>query len=174
MRMLLIIMLTALFLCSCSTGLNVRKSKIVYFNKEFTGTFDNNAYDVNGRRYGSPTLLGLFERYNEKADSVSILFDTSGRLELTFMDSLGTVKSEKFKGSFGKKGYYQVYLRNDKIEIPPVFPIIFGKHNINRVRLACTPEGNLIIDNQWNESGNIFLLGVGDNGRRQSFFSRKK
>lgn len=174
MRKLIAIIVTTFFLSSCSTGLSVRKSQVVYFDSQFTGTFKNNAYDVNGRRYGSPTLLDLFERYHVKADSVSILFDKSGDLELTYIDSTGKAVNEKFKGAFQKKGYYQVYLHNDRKEVPPGFPFIYGKYNINRLRLAGTPDGNLIVDNHWHQGGNIFILGAGDNGRRQSFFGRKK
>lgn len=174
MRTLIVITLATFFLYSCGTGLGVRKSKVMYFDSQFAGTFNNNAYKVNGRRYGSPSLLDLFERYHVKADSVSIVFDRSGELELTYTDREGNFKKEKFKGSFGKKGYYQVFLHNDKKEIPPGFSFIYGKYNVNRLRLAGTPEGNLIVDNQWNQSGNILFLGVGDKGRRQSFFARKK
>ena len=145
----------------------------MYFDSQFTGTFKNNAYDVNGRRYGSPTLLDLFEIYNVKADSVSMFFDKSGQLELTYTDSEGKFKKENFKGAFEKKGYYQIFLHNDKKQVPPGFSIIYGKYNVNRLRLAGTMEGNLIVDNQWNQGGNILFLGVGDKGRRQSFFSRK-
>src|SRR5688500_16544415 len=89
---LIITILATLFLFSCSTGLGVRKSQVMYFDSQFTGTFNNNAYEVNGRRYGSPTLLELFEIYNVKADSVSMFFNKSGELELTYTDSEGKFK----------------------------------------------------------------------------------
>jgi hypothetical protein len=38
--------------------------------------------------------------------------------------------------------------------------------------MALSIQGDLIIDNEWNESGNIFILGVGDKGRRQSYFKK--
>jgi hypothetical protein len=139
-----------------------------------SGTFNNHAYKVKGRRYGSPTLLDLFEIYNVKADTVSIMCDKSGGLELTYKDDEGKFKTEKFKGTFAKKGYYEVFLSNEKKEIPPVFPIIFSKYNVNRIRLALTVKGDLIVDNKWIKGGNIFILGAGDKGRRQSFFIRKK
>jgi hypothetical protein len=168
-----IIILATFFLYSCGTGLSIRKSQVKYFDVQLSGTFDNNAFKVNGRRYGSPTLLDLFEIYHIKTDSVSIIFDKSGELELTYKGNDGKFKTDSFKGAFTKKGYYEVFLRNDKKEIPPVFPIIYGKYNVNRIRLALTTEGHLIVDNKWNKSGNILFLGVGDKGRRQSFFKRK-
>lgn len=168
-----IIILATFFLCSCGTGLSIRKSKVDYLNNQFTGTFDNIAFKVNGRRYGSPTLLDLFEIYNISTDSIYLKFNDSDELELSYKDSKGALKKELFKGTFAKKGYYEVFLRNDKKEIPPLFPIIYGKYNVNRVRIALTIQGDLIIDNKWNKSGNILFLGVGDKGRRQSFFRKK-
>lgn len=173
MARVVIIILVTFFLCSCGTGLSVRKSKVKYFDAQFPGTFDNNAFKVNVRRYGSPTLLDLFEIYYVKTDSVSVKCDSSGELELTYKNNEGNLKKETFKGTFAKRGYYEVFLRNDRKEIPPVFPIIYGKYNVNRIRIALTTQGDLIIDNEWNESANIFIIGVGDKGRRQSFFRRK-
>src|SRR5439155_20833547 len=104
------------------------------------------------------------------AENVSMIFNKSEELELNYTDNEGKFKSEKFKGAFKKKGYYQVFLHNDKKGIPPGFSIIYGKYKVNRLRLAGTVDGNLIVDNQWNESSNILFLCVGDKGRRQSFF----
>lgn len=161
-------------LCSCGTGLSVRKSQVKYFDNHFSGTFGNRAFKINGRRYGSPALLELFEIYQVKADSVSVVFDEQDELELTYQDSDGKVKTATFKGVFARKGYYEVFLRNDRKEIPPAFPFIYGRCNVNRVRLALSAKGDLIVDNEWNESGNILFLGVGDKGRRQSYFSRRQ
>ena len=161
-------------LCSCGTGLSVRKSQVKYFDSRFSGTFHNSAFKVNGRRYGSPALLELFEIRQVKTDSVSVVFDRQGELKLSYQDSEGKVKIETFKGAFIKKGYYEVFLRNDRKEIPPAFSFIYSKCNINRVRLALSAQGDLIVDNEWNESANILFLGVGDKGRRQSYFSRKQ
>jgi hypothetical protein len=167
-----IIILATFFLYSCGTGLSIRKSKVDYFNNQFTGTFDNIAFKVNGRRYGSPTLLDLFEIYNIRTESIYLRFNDSDELELSYKDNEGVLKKELFKGTFAKKGYYEVFLRNDKKEIPPFFPIIYGKYNVNRLRIALTIQGDLIIDNKWNKSGNILFLGAGDKGRRQSFFKK--
>lgn len=161
-------------LCSCGTGLSVRKSQIKYFDSQFSGIFDNHAFKANGRRYGSPALLELFEIQQVKTDSVSVVFDRQGELKLSYQDNGGKVKIETFKGVFASKGYYEVFLRNDRKEIPPVFPFIYSQCNMNRVRLALSAQGDLIVDNEWNESGNILFLGVGDKGRRQSYFSRRQ
>lgn len=81
------LILAIFFLCSCGTVLSIRKSKVNYFNAQLSGTFDNIAFKVNGRRYGSPTLLDLFEIYNIRTDSVSVKFNGSEELELSYKDN---------------------------------------------------------------------------------------
>ena len=161
-------------LCSCGTGLIVGKSQLRYFDSQFSATFCNTAFKVNGRRYGSPALLELFEIYQAKTDSVSVVVDKQGELKLTFQGNDGNVKTQTFKGVFVRNGYSDVFLRNVRKEIPPVFPFIYSRCNINRVRLALSTQGDLMVDNEWNEGGNILFLGAGDKGRRQSYFSRRQ
>jgi hypothetical protein len=156
---------TFLLLSSCGTGLNVRKSQLKYFDKNFSATVDNNSFKIQGRRYGNPTLLELLEIYPVNTDSVSIKFIDSLKLQVSYMDS-GTVMKKIFNGQFSKNGYYEIFLRNES----KVIPIIYSGHNINRIRMALTIQGDLIVDNEWNESGHILMLGAGDSGRRQSYF----
>ena len=161
-----VIFITTIFLfSSCGTGLNVRKSQVKYFDKNFSVTADNNSFKIHGRRYGNPTLLTLLEIYPVNTDSVSINFIDSLKLQVTYTDS-GTVKKRIFNGQFVKNGYYEIFLRNES----KVIPIIYARHNINRIRMALTIQGDLIVDNEWNESGHILILGAGDSGRRQSYF----
>lgn len=166
-----VMVLIGLLLCSCGSGLKGNKSKTRHFDSHSSGTFDNQPFKTNGRRYGSPSLLELFEIHNVSADSVSLRFSAEG-LQLVYTDGQ-RVDSVSFQGKFSKKGYYELFLSNEKVQIPPFFPFIYGRHNINRIRTALTIEGDLIIDNMWNQSGNIFILGVGDKGRRQSYFKQK-
>lgn len=156
---------TIFLLYSCGTGLNVRKSQVKYFDKNFSVTVANNSFKIHGHRYGNPTLLTLFEIYSVNTDSVSIKFIDSLKLQITYTDS-GTVKKKIFNGQFAKKGYYEIFLRNES----KVIPIIYARRNINRIRMASTIQDDLIIDNDWNESGHILILGAGDSGRRQSYF----
>lgn len=157
------------FLCSCGTGMNIKKSQVKYFSDHFSATINNNSYKANAQRYGSPSLLQLFEIQNEIADSVSIKFNDNHELILSYKAN-DTTKDKIFKGQFVEKSYYEIFLRNKKKEIPNGFPIIFSSNNINRIRIALTNQGDLIVDNMWDEGGNIFIFGVGDKGRRQSFF----
>ena len=161
-----------MLLCSCGTGLSIRKSKVNYFDSNFSATVDNKSFKVKGRRYGDLTLLNLFEIRDENIDSVHISFNDSKELKLTYTFK-GQEIIKTLTGYFAKKGYYEIYFRNQKKEIPPLLPIIYSNNHINRVRLALTIDGNLIIDNMWDDSGNIFILAAGSSGRRQSFFKCK-
>ncbi len=164
------IVLWVLFsLSSCGTGLQISKSKVMYFDNRFSAFVDNTAFKAKASRYGSPSLLGLFEIPHLSPDSVCIKFAPTQELVLQYWEN-GQKKEKSFKGQFKRKGYYEIFLDNYKKEIPPLFPIFFSSYNINRIRLAQMQNGDLIIDNRWNQSGNIFLLAAGSSGRRQSFF----
>ncbi len=155
----------AFLFSSCATGLHIRKSQMKYFDKKKSIIVDNNSFNVHGRRYGNPTLLTLLEIYPTNADWVSIHTNDSLKFQVTYKDS-DTVKKKIFDGQFDKKGYYEIFLRNESKTIP----IIYGRHNMNRIRIAWTNQGDLIVDNDWNESGHILIFGAGDRGGRQSYF----
>jgi hypothetical protein len=165
MKRIVLFIATIFLLFSCGTGLNVRKSQVNYFDKSFSVIADNNSFKMHGRRYGNPTLLTLFEINSVNTDSVSISFIDSLKLQVIYKDK-GIVKKKIFDGKFAKKGYYEIFLRNES----KVIPIIYVRHNINRIRIALTIHGDLIVDNEWNESGHILIFGAGDSGRRQSYF----
>ena len=167
-KLFIFILLT---LTSCGTGIKISKSNFKALNKNYYATYQNNSFKTHGQRYGSPTLLSLFEIQNVIDDSVQIILNESGDFKIVYKDISGQ-KEKTVHGTFSTRGYLEIFLRNMKKEIPPLFPIIYGKYNINRIRIALTLENDLIIDNSWNEGGNIFILGVGDKGRRQQCFKR--
>jgi hypothetical protein len=149
--------------------LKIRKSQVRFFNTTFESSFSNNSYKISTSRYGNPTLLELFAIQNVKVDSVYIKFNISKELELSYNDS-GILCKKTFNGQFTKKGYYEFFFSNKKKQVPPFIPFFYSKYDINRLRIALTTQGDLIIDNQWNQSGSIFIIGAGDKGRRQSIF----
>ena len=166
----IILILLSFLLYSCGAGLNIGKRNLQSIDSQFNGTYSNYSTRVKGARYGSPTLLDLFELYHLTTDSVSIRFDSTNQLVLTYQVTDGAIEENTIAGEFSDKGYYyEVYLRNDKSKTFAHFPI-FGKYNINRLRIAINTQADLIVDNQWNNSAHILFLGVGDKGRRQSFF----
>jgi hypothetical protein len=152
--------------------MNIRKSKVKYFDSSFSATVDNEYFKTKGRRYGYLTLSYLFQITDENIDSVHISFNDIKELKLTYTYK-GQEIIKTIIGNFAKKGYYEIYFSNEKTEIPPLLPIIYSNYNINRIRLALTTDGNLIVDHRWDHSGNIFILAAGNSGRVQSFFKCK-
>jgi hypothetical protein len=148
----------------------VRKSQFKPIDRNLSRTFQNTAFKVNGKRYWSPPLLNLFEITNVNADSIKITLNEAGDLKISYRDS-SAPKERVFHGKYSENGYWEVFLRNKRKEIFPYFPIIYGKRDINRIRLAVTIQDELIVDNRWMENGNILFIGAGDSGRRQSFFN---
>ena len=169
MRQQTVFILSLILLCSCATGLRVRKNNFIPIDGKFKGTFKNEAYLKKGKNPASSTILELFDIYLTKADTVHIYFDDKERLVVTFQGRLGN-RFEIFDGRFRKRGFYEVFLRNKKIEIPPYFSIIYSSRDIDRIRIGLTKDNNLIIDNKWARDGNFFLFAAGGSGRFRCFF----
>ena len=153
----------------CKYRLCISNSIFTNFDKSFIGEFELNSNKVNGKRYGDPNLLELFELGNINSPFVRINFKSESLMELTYFVN-GVENKRSFSGIFIDRQYFEIYFRNEAKEIPPYFPILYGKHNINRLRIAVLKNGELIVDNFWNNSANLFIIGVGDKGRRLSFF----
>lgn len=164
------IILLCLFLNSCSSGVKVSRSQVIYFDKSFSAKVLNKPYKT-GSRYKTPTLLNLFEISEQPhSDTVHFSFNSKNELEVTYL-ARGQKLTDTFAGTFHRKGFYEIYLRKKKTEIPPFLPILYSSNDIYRIRLALTPGGNLIVDNKWDRTGNIFLMGGGSSERTQSFFN---
>ncbi len=170
-KTILLIALTVL-LASCGKGLTIRKSNIADFDNHFSAKVANHSTKVKGQGYRDLALLDLFEIRNIKTDSVLIKLSDKGVLQITYKDSLET-KELLFNGRFVKRRYLEIYIRNKKREIPPLIPIIYSTRDVYRLRLAMTTDGELLVDNQWDQSGNVFILGGGSSGRRQGFFKAR-
>lgn len=162
-----IILLT--LLTSCSSGVKVSKSQVTYFDKSFSAKVANTAYKSGKNK--TPTLLGLFEISEQlHTDTVYLSFNSRNELEVTYL-ARGQKLTDTFAGTFNRKGFYEIYLRRKKTEIPPFLPIFYSSNDIYRIRLALTQGGNLIVDNKWDRTGNIFIMGGGGSERTQSFFN---
>jgi hypothetical protein len=149
------------------------KSNITPIDHSCSGVFENRSYLTIGRNGDSSntTVLELFELYTSPVDSVRLYFDAHNQLVLTYSDSL-VARTVLFKGQFRKRGYYEIFIRNYKVEIPPFFPIIYGQRDIKRLRVGLNKDLDLVIDNKWARTGNIFILAGGGSDRDQSCFKQ--
>lgn len=165
----LILFIIILSLTACSS-MGIRKSKMKIISNSFKGYVSNNHHKMKGRKYGAPDLLNTFEIRDINSDSVWIEFNEADKLVIKYIEN-NALKVAQFNGEFSKGGYYDLYLRNEIKEFPPYFPIIYSKKNILNIKIGLSIKNELIINHFWVEGGNIFILGAGSSGKRQSYYN---
>lgn len=169
MKKLILVLLSLLLLVACKTAKTISSSEVPVLDSTYSVRVCDTAYHIVQRSYGAPDFLGTFEIYDVDADSIFLHFEGKDTFVITYLDNMD-FKTKKFKGHFDKKGYFEIYLHNERIEIPPFIYILFSRHNIKRVRLSLSPDQALLLDNYWFQGGNILILGAGDSGRRKSYY----
>ncbi len=70
--------------------------------------------------------------------------------------------------AFQKKVIMNFILK--RMEVPPIVPILYSKVHIERYRLGLTIDGDLIVDNFHENSGNILIISAGYQYRYQTFY----
>ena len=174
MRNIAILIFFALASTSCGSGLKLKKSQIKYFDSIFSAIVENKTFKQTGEGFRDSTFLNLFYIKAPYNDSIRINFNRDNELNVVYSDS-GKINEKTFKGQFIKDGYYEFYFDNRKLDIPPIVPIFYSKHDIDRIRIYLTIGGDLVVDKMWDNSGSILVfLGAGDSRRQQSFFKIRK
>lgn len=162
-------------LVSCGSGLiGVKTSDIKAFDSNFSGDFKHLSYKDKYRNSGSYShrnvdMLSLFNIEDKNIKSVNISFSKDQLLIVKYADSSG-IKSKTFHGKFTKRGFYQVYHAKENLEIPPLFPIIYSKTYISRIRISLSSNNDLLIDDYYESGGNIFILAGGSFSRSAHHF----
>lgn len=154
-----------LFICSCgSSGVRINKSHLKPFHTNFTDTFINKPcyYKGNGYRKNITDIL-LLNNYKTK-DTVILAITENKELQLTFKDSLNTITTKTFQGRFNKKGLFEINHYKNRVFIP----LLYGKTDINRVRIGLTNSNNLFIDHYVSHTGNVFIFSAGRTYRDKS------
>jgi hypothetical protein len=165
-----------LLFCSCGSGLQVKKSKVQPLTPFFSARIANVAYKISSEKnFGKDQheLLTILHETTVNIDSVSIFFNNNSQLTIEF-NYKGQEFSKTYEGRFSQKGYYEFYLEKNKIEIPPILPILYSKVHVERYRFCLTTNGDLVVDNFHENSGNIFILSAGYRYRYQTFYKCSK
>lgn len=161
----------AFTLHSCGYNYPLRKKHTHPLTPSFSGEFENHSYQILGRNpYSEKTsILNEFEILPDNDSSIRIHFDSSQNLLINYRNgtNLSTVT---FNGRFKKNGSYQIWLRRKRIEIPPLFPIIYSHIDLKRLRLVLDLEDNLVIHDKWARTANIFILAGGASGKYNSSY----
>lgn len=159
-----------LLLVACSAGRSITtNNKTPHLDTALPASVCNQPYRFQMPRYAPPTILGLFQIKNTKADSVSLQFDDPKTLRITYQDST-TIQQKTFAGRITRKGF-KIIFSNKREEMPPFIPILFARYDVNFIKLALTRDHNLVIKNIWNQGGRLLIFGSGDSGTRKSYFT---
>ncbi|WP_196888296.1 hypothetical protein [Aureivirga sp. CE67] len=164
--------LILLLICSCGTGMKIKKENFKEINSPHLGTFELISYQNSSKSNTNRSLLRLFDIEIEddiKISKITLEFDSNNYLSITYKSILGT-ETKYFKGELKKKGYFEIFLKKKRILIPLFYTII----DVDRKRIGFTNDGDLIIDNYVNRGGMIFLMAAGGKYRTQYYFKKIK
>lgn len=163
--------LSILVFSSCATGMQIAKENFKPINTNFEGVFQNKQYNLIKEDEYTKTLASLLS-LKDKPKEIALHFNTKKELVVRYKDSLNNPKEKILKGKLRNRGYYQVYLYKKRLEIPPLFPIIYSKVSITKIRIAMTKEDKLVIDYISDDGMNIFILAGGTYYRNQYYFEK--
>jgi hypothetical protein len=161
-------------LTSCGKTLPLRKKHTQPLNSQFKGKFVNKSFSVTGRNpyQDNTSILQELEIFPNQSETIRIEFDKNNQLYIHHQEDGDTITSI-FDGKFKRNGSYQIWLRRKRIEIPPLFPIIYSRIDIKRLSLVLDLENNLVIHNKWARTANIFILAGGASAKYNSFYYLK-
>lgn len=134
-----------------------------YLNEPYQSTSENDA----------PSLLELFNLTGHSTDTIKLFFIDSSRLCITFKDSMNYIQEKQqfvFEGEFSRKGFFEVYHKYKRVEIPPLFPIIYSSVYIDRIRVTTKLNGDLAIEQKWVSGSNLFLFAAGQKEKYINLF----
>lgn len=149
------VMLIGLFLNSCGT-LKFNKTK------EFV-KFDSSITELNGKYDGTSTptkrnnhqlnILQLFNLEGE-ADFVDLMIEQN-KVKLNYLESAEN-KEVVFEGKMRNK-FLEIYFKKKQI----VIPLLYSQIEVDRIRIGKDKDGNLVIMNYAEHSGNILFMAAG-------------
>lgn len=160
----IIIILAIGTLSSCRTGLRSTESEVKILGKGFSARVQNKAFKETRKYYQHElNLLPLFSIRDHQSDSVDFFFIDQNKLHISFVEN-GEKVEKTFNGKFSKRGYFEILLQNEKLEIPPHFPIFDSRYNVERVQIGLTRDGCLVVGNFWSLGGNLLFITGGGKG----------
>ena len=166
-----------IFLFSCKSTNHGFKTAVTTFETEKKYTFENRHYklDSNAKKTDNfvldrkdITLLGLFRIQNTFSQHVSMEIGKDDSLRLSSLSDSARIFSFKLRR---RKHYYQYFSERDILEIPPIVSFFYGRRKVDRLRIALTSSGELIVNNKYVDHNNILFLGAG--GEYNQIFTYK-
>ena len=161
----IIICLLLCVLSSCKTAKFASTGSVLHSKEEYF------AYNIKpDGDIGDVNIASIFSR-KYKRDSLPLTFSVETKNDSLFLwykiakdSSLVTIK-EAYKGT-KKQKFWRKYF---SFVVIPFFPI-FAKTNIDRIRIGKDREGNLLVQNYYDNSGWILIIGAGRSGHPEYVF----
>lgn len=158
--------LTGLILNSCGT-LKFNKTK------EFV-KFDSSMDELNGEYYGFSEL----SKKNNHRQNILKLFNLDHEADyvnLSINDN--KLKLNYFQGAENKEIVFEGKIRNKFLEIyftkkQTVIPLLYSNIEIDRIRIGKDKNGNLVIMNFAENTGNILFMAAGNSNERPYIFKK--
>lgn len=138
----------AFFFTSCGT---------MRFNKTSDFSAIKDVRDLNGsysNRLGNYSILSCFN-IREYADFVTFASENPNEIKLIYNND-STKQERTFSGQM-KKNYFEIYFSKQQFFIP----LIYSSCSIDRIRVGKSKNGNLLIREFIDQSGNLLFLAGG-------------
>ena len=176
---LFLILSISLLAVSCKSAVAYSYSRYQPIDKNVKLTLTNTSHYAYNKRNEARhhNLLHLLNAYDIATDSVSIAFSEKDELIVTYIDTTQALKTKQeliFNGRFKDKHTYELFFAKQRAEFPPLIPIIYSKTHIDRIRIKVFQNGDLWVENLFERTGNIFILGGGVTYRTKYHFRNTK
>lgn len=164
MKKIGIMLLFCLF--SCKSYQVIKDKDLVMISAKPLGKFQSLSNQKKKTDY-QISIQELFEIRNSD-EVVKLTISKNEEIEIHYKNVLGGNEMAAFKGKF-KKNYFEVYLRKKRILFPP----IYCKTNINRLRIGLSKNQELVINRHYDYSGMVLLFAAGNSDHKQYVFKNK-
>jgi len=149
------LILVGLILNSCGTLKFNKTKEFVKFNSSMTelnGHYDGTSTPTK-RNNHQLNILQLFNLEGE-ADFVDLMVDQN-KVKLNYLE--GTENKEVvFEGKMRNK-FLEIYFKKKQT----VIPLLYSQIEVDRIRIGKDKDGNLVIMNYAEQSGNILFMAAG-------------
>ena len=151
---LTILFVLSVGISSCS-GLNLPKGEVKPITLHFSGTFSNQL-DRSKWSGEEPTILELFNIDDTTKHVVHLRFIDYQHLHITAWDSsnVRNISEWTFKGKFKRRGYFEIYHYKNNFCVP----LVYRQRVYDKIRMALSPNSDLIIRNETDESKYVFFI----------------
>lgn len=170
------VLFLAYFLSSCSA--TYTKRNFQELDDGFQISVLNSSYEIKNDTIlttGRYKLLDLFNLSPKIVDTVNLQLNDNGALIVSFRENVKGIERKQvitYKGKFKSKRAYEITLVKERVQVPPLIPIIYGKAHIDKISIKLMKNGDIALKNYFRKDGNIFVLGAGSSYKSKSFYRK--